>query len=309
MDDLFIKKDFKIINLDKNFVKISFENSTTNLVAEFYRNNPFPNYNDNENIFDLAEATLENNFFKVFKKKIGFGKKIIEVGSGTSQLSITLAHATNNTVVAFDPTENSLKLGHQFAKLNNIDNCFFVNSDIFSNPIKDNSFDLVWCSGVLHHTENPYKAFQIISKWAKSDAYILIGLYNYYGRLFTIIRQKIFKIFGAGNLARKIVRRLDPYLRTGNISKSKEDAWFQDQYEHPVESLHTLGEVLKWFDSNNVEFLSSIPSCDFSDENLDKMFDKNDRGTIFRRFFSQISMLFNTYGKEGGLFLVIGKKK
>ena len=308
MSYFFIKDEFDVNKIDDNFIEISYNNKTTNLVANFYKGNPFPNYNDKENIFDLAEETLKNNFFRIFKKRVGFGKKIIEVGSGTSQLSITLAHATNNLVVALDPTKNSLKLGYEFAKSNNINNCHFVNSDIFLDPINKESFDLVWCSGVLHHTENPYKAFEIISKWIKPEGIIVIGLYNYYGRFFTVVRQKIFKIFGSRTLARKLVAKLDPYLRS-NISKAKKNAWFQDQYEHPVESLHTIGEVLNWFDDNNIEFLSSLPTSDFSDENLECMFEKNNRGTVFTRFFSELGMLFTTYGKEGGLFLVIGKKK
>ena len=65
---------------------------------------------------------------------------------------------------------------------------------------------------------------------------------------------------------------------------------------------------LQWFDNNNIEFLSSVPSSNFTDENLENMFDKNERGSIYTRFFSQLGMLFTTHGKEGGLFLVIGRK-
>ena len=36
----------------------------------------------------------------------------------------------------------------------------------------------------------------------------------------------------------------------------------QDQYLHPVESLHTIDEVLNWFKLNNIEYISSIPSCE-----------------------------------------------
>ena len=101
---------------------------------------------------------------------------------------------------------------------------------------------------------------------------------------------------------------LDPILRK-NISKQKKLAWFQDQYEHPVESLHTLDEVLDWFDENNVEFISSIPSCDMNAVDYEHMFNGGNRGDLATRIFSQIAMLFSSFGSEGGLFLVIGRKK
>ncbi len=103
---------------------------------------------------------------------------------------------------------------------------------------------------------------------------------------------------------------LDPTLRKikkGNTNQIK--SWIRDQYEHPVESLHTLDEVLKWFDENNIEFVNSIPKCD-NDENYEKfLFETTLKGTFLSRLFSQITMLFNELGSDGGLFIVIGRKK
>ena len=104
-----------------------------------------------------------------------------------------MASGTNNQVVAFDPTLESLHLGNNFAKKSGISNCLFVNGDLFSNPFKEEYFDLVWSSGVLHHTENPKKGFEIITTWLKPEGYIIIGLYNFYGRMRTIFRQKLFE--------------------------------------------------------------------------------------------------------------------
>ena len=46
----------------------------------------------------------------------------------------------------------------------------------------------------------------------KTNGYILVGLYNRYGRLRTVFRQYLFKLFG-----KRIVMLLDPILR--NIKK------------------------------------------------------------------------------------------
>ena len=59
---------------------------------------------------------------------------------------------------------------------------------------------------------------------------------------------------------------MDPTLRKLKISKEEQNAWIQDQYEHPQESLHTIDEVMSWFKKNNIDFISSIPNSDFNDD-------------------------------------------
>ena len=303
------KKNVSVKKLEyENIIQVGKKRETAELVENFYTANPFPNYDDMETIQDLTKKMEGNAFTSNFKKFCGFGKNIIEVGSGTSQLSIALASGTNNKIVAFDPTLESLRLGLDFAEKNKIDNVTFVNGDLFSDSFIPGYFDIVWCSGVLHHTESAKEGFKLIANWARPDGYIIIGLYNLYGRLRTVFRQFLFRLLGKGKLARAIVSFLDPILRK-DISKQKKLAWFQDQYEHPVESLHTLDEVLDWFDENNVEFISSIPSCDMNAVDYEHMFNGGNRGDLATRIFSQIAMLFSSFGSEGGLFLVIGRKK
>ena len=303
------KKNVSVKKLEfENIIQVGKKRETAELVETFYTANPFPNYDDMETIQDLTKKMEGNAFTSNFKKFCGFGKNIIEVGSGTSQLSIALASGTNNKIVAFDPTLESLRLGLDFAEKNKIDNVTFVNGDLFSDSFIPGYFDIVWCSGVLHHTESAKEGFKLIANWARPDGYIIIGLYNLYGRLRTVFRQFLFRLLGKGELARAIVSFLDPILRK-DISKQKKLAWFQDQYEHPVESLHTLDEVLDWFDENNVEFISSIPSCDMNAVDYEDMFNGGNRGDLATRIFSQIAMLFSSFGSEGGLLLVIGRKK
>ena len=113
---------------------------------------------------------------------------------------------------------------------------------MFDDVLVDDYFDFIWCNGVLHHTKDPYKAFEIISKSLKSNGYILLGLYNKIGRIRTIIRKYLGKIFGT-----KFLETFDPTLKNLKISDAERKSWIKDQYHHPIESLHTLDEVLTWF--------------------------------------------------------------
>tara|TARA_S200000501_G_scaffold251045_1_gene235282 strand:- start:5506 stop:6414 length:909 start_codon:yes stop_codon:yes gene_type:complete len=297
----FFKKDFDI---DKNLIQFNIEDKTVKEVVDFYTEAPFPNYESSD---DKSSINFkgENNFLaSKFKKFIGFNKDVLEVGCGTGQLSTYFAIGTNNRVFALDPTLASINLGKEFSEKNKILNIKFVNADIFDDVFNDKTFDFIWTNGVLHHTKNPSLAFDIISKYLKNNGYILVGLYNKYGRLRTVMRRLLYKFFGEF-----IVKILDPTLR--NLKKGNDlqiKAWIRDQYKHPVESLHTLDEVLKWFKKNNIEFVNSIPKCNLNDMANRDIFKKSSKGTFMSRFFSQISMIFNYLGADGGLFLVVGKK-
>ena len=295
------KKNFY---LEDEIVKFNITNFTTKSIIEFYNTAPFPYYKKDDNKHTIVEIGERNIFTKHLKEFIGFNKNIIEIGAGTCQLSNYLAIGTNNQVFALDPTLKSLNLGKDFAKKNNIKNTTFVNADIFDDVLKDESFDFILCNGVLHHTKEPYKAFTTVLKSLKKDGYIILGLYNKFGRIRTILRRALFKVFG-----KKIVMILDPVLRSlKSGSEDKINSWIRDQYIHPVESTHTFDEVLTWFKKNNVELINSIPNTLRPTENKISFFEKKRLLNYFERIFQQFIMIFDTFGAEGGLFIFIGKK-
>ena len=155
----------------------------------------------------------------------------------------------------------------------------------------------------MHHTKDPYGAFEILIKSLKKNGYVLIGLYNKIGRIRTVFRRYMYKFFG-----RKVIDIIDPTLRSLKFDESEKNAWIRDQYIHPIESLHTIDEVLIWFEKNQIDFVSSIPSADF-DYDYKNIFEKKSLGSFFSRILNQILMVFNTLGSDGGLFVLIGKKK
>ncbi len=297
----YLKKPFEIKN---GIYSYSIKDSETKKVTEFYKITPFPNYKDDDDKQSILEKGNRNILASQFKKFIGYNKKVLEVGCGTGQLSIFFSIGNNNEIVGFDPTIQSLNLAKSFVEKNEIKNIEFVNADIFDDVLVDDYFDFIWCSGVLHHTKNPYQAFEVISKSLKRDGYILLGLYNKIGRIRTILRKYLSKIFGL-----KFLEIFDPTLKNLKISDAERKSWIKDQYLHPIESLHTLDEVLDWFKKNDIEYINSIPSCDFEfSQDYNDLFVKKSRGNLYSRIINQFFMIFNKLGSDGGLFIVIGKK-
>ena len=269
----------------------------------FYEETPFPNYEDFENVGDLIQKAERGIFAKLLNEQIPFNVKVLEVGCGTGQLTnfLSIAH---RTVFGADMCVNSLRLGHEFKKKNGLERVGFYQMNLFRPIFKEETFPIVICNGVLHHTSDPFGGFQSISKLVKKGGYILIGLYNTYGRIITDIRRCIFNIFNDR------WKFLDPRLRSKNVGDLKKLTWFMDQYKNPHESKHTIGEVLKWFDQTGFDFINSIPKSKafkaFSRQ--EKLFNPNPRGNGLDHLVVQTNLMFRG-SQEGGFFVMIGKKK
>lgn len=296
---------------DLNFLDFYLSNNEKDLtvqkVSNFYDIAPFPNYSENETIDSIIKRGDKNLLMKNFLNFVGDNnKKILEVGAGTCQLSIYLAAKSNNHIYSMDATANSLQTGYEFAKKNKIKNVTFVLADIFDDVFENNTFDYIVCSGVLHHTKDSRKSFDIISQYLKQDSYILLGLYNKFGRFRTHVRQLIFKY-----ISKNLAKFLDPYLRSiKDKSSLKYISWVRDQYLHPVERSHTFDETIKWFNENDIELINFVPSKFLNDYDESDIFNKkSDIGTLFDRVFEQVFINFTKLGSEGGLFMTIGKKK
>ena len=289
---LFVEKD------SNNFNTKKLKN-----VKDFYTKYPFPNYNEFDDLELFLKKAKNHHFSKLISDQIGKDKKILEIGCGTGQLTNYLAATTfSKKVYGTDLSINSLKLANDFKKKSNINNVEFIQMNLFKPCFKKNSMDLVISNGVIHHTYNPKIGFSTISDLVKPGGFIIISLYNYLGRIITLINKVFYKIFGNKGLY------FDKYLKT-NISKEKKISWIQDQYNHPVESLHSIGEVLNWFREKRISFVSSIPKIHGAFNLDEQIFKAQNEGDFIDRFNTEFEMILNYQFKEGGLFTMIGKKK
>ena len=280
--------------------KINFKK--LNNVKKFYSKYPFPNYNNFDNIQRFVKKTKENNFSKILSQQIGENKKILEIGCGTGQLTNYLAATTfSKKIYGTDISLNSLKLANDFRRKNNLTNIEFFQMNLFNPCFRKNSMDLVISTGVLHHTYNPEIGFYRIAELVKPGGYIIISLYNYLGRFVSLVNRFLYQLFGFKGLF------LDQYLKS--ISSQKKSSWIQDQYNHPLESLHSIDEVLSWLKKKQITFISSIPKIIGKIDKDEKLFKKQFSGDKIDRFNVQFEMIFNYQFKEAGLFMMIGKKK
>lgn len=279
------------------------DGDVTETVKQFYERHPFPNYDRDESIRSLVGKARRGVYARLLSEQIPYNSKVLEIGCGTGQLSNFLGVGCR-TVIGTDLCMNSLRLAEGFRKKHALSRVRFLQMNLFKPAMKPEQFDVVLCNGVLHHTSDPYGGFRSISRLVRPGGYILIGLYNTYGRLMHNARRLVFKLTG-GHL-----KRIDPYLRTTRMSESNQEAWFADQYQHPHESKHSMGETLFWLDENGFDFVNAIPKFRVWEQfrSNESLFEPTEPGTRFQRALAQAKMII-TGSQEGGFFIVIGQKR
>jgi carbamoyltransferase len=273
----------------------------TEVVKSFYEETPFPNYDDHDSLRSLIDKSRRGIYGRRVEQAIPYNSAVLEVGCGTGQLSNFLGISCRR-VVGTDLCGNSLGLGEKFRREHGLARVRFAQMNLFRPCFKPGRFDVVLCNGVLHHTADPLGGFEGLVPLVRPGGYIVIGLYNRYGRLMTDLRRLVFRLTGGRG------RRLDPYLRSRALSQDKQRAWFADQYRHPHESKHTIGEVLDWFERAGIEFVRGVPSPALGgDLGEDSLFEPGPRGRGIEHLLVQLGQVV-TGSREGGFFVMIGRK-
>jgi 2-polyprenyl-3-methyl-5-hydroxy-6-metoxy-1,4-benzoquinol methylase len=282
-------------------------------VQNFYNKTPFPDYELDR--FNVKEALNVNAypFAKILDRSIPADASVIDVGTGTGQLSALLS-LRRKRVWGIDFSDSSLKKARSLKDKLHLDSWNLKKVDILD-PEQvagiGKQFDYLLCMGVLHHTGNAYQGFVNILKLLKPGGYVAVGLYNTFGRIPLNIRQF---------LARTIFKNNDTVkdwfirMQIGEFEdKERARGWWNDQYLHPHETTHTIGEVLKWFKKNNIVYHQTVPSSTLFDQS------RTDIAGVWNtaqesypnlpvRFYKQLEWTWSTH-HEGGYWITFGRKE
>jgi len=134
-------------------------------IIDFYERYPFPN---NTAGVEIAAAT--------FAKLLHSGdrpKTVLCVGCGTGEEILALKRVLPHAgISAIEPSTASAMLARERCPGVDIHN---VSIDQFAGG----GYDLVWCSGVLHHTADPEGNLRRIRGWVANEGRLFVGLYHH----------------------------------------------------------------------------------------------------------------------------------
>ena len=198
------------------------------------------------------------------------GKRVLDMGCGTGEYALWYAMNGAQSVTGIDLSDGSLSLARQRKEESRVDNAEFVKMDILNCSLPDNHFDYSFSVGVLHHTGAPERGFEQLVRVTKPGGIVIVSLYNSYSRRVLRTKQTACKLLGGDDIDRRVewgerlfpgtLRKLDKRYHGLN---TKQVAY--DIFGFPHESLHSAGEVLRWFDRNGVEYKGAFAPLRFRD--------------------------------------------
>lgn len=274
----------------------------TDTVRGFYTESPFPNYPPEESLSGLRGKASRSEFARLLDRAIPGDARVVEIGCGTGQMSLFLATA-DRVVIGADLTRASLALGAEAASRWGVKGLTFVETDLRSPGLAEGAFDVVYSSGVLHHTPDPRASFASVARLVKPGGIVVLGLYNAYARFPHRMRRAV------ARMTRLKVVPFDPVLRSRDAEPERWKAWLRDQYIHPEEHRHTVREVQRWFEGAGIEYLRTYPNALIGAEPLteDELFTPAEDDWGFENVLSQISWALSI-GYEGGLWVTVGRR-
>jgi 2-polyprenyl-3-methyl-5-hydroxy-6-metoxy-1,4-benzoquinol methylase len=272
--------------------------SCTESVRAFYAEAPFPGYPPRDTLSGLRARAARSEFACALDAAIPGDALVLDLGCGTGQLSLFLASA-DREVVGADLARSSLELARDAACRYGIRNVDFVETDLRAPGLRNGAFDVVICTGVLHHTPDPRASFAAVARLVRPGGILVIGLYNRYARLPLRARRLLGRLTGFRWIP------WDPVLRERAPQGDRRRAWLRDQYQHVQERTHSLREVQGWFRENRIEYLRTVPSALFGGETSD-LFTQSPDDWLFEGLAAQLGWM-RTLGGEGGLFIVVGR--
>jgi len=215
--------------------------------------------------------SFANNMDYVYREHFKFPSKmfkdadLIDFGAGTGENTIYLANwGAKCTLVEMNDKAQAIskKVFSDYAT--NPDDHSFVHSSIFEySPLEKKQYDIVHCRGVLSHTSEKEKAFEIISQYVKPGGYIIFGDPNKSGGFQNMLQR--YAVYKFASTRDEMVDVCE-YLFKEDIDRSEStvprtrraiifDRWVIQQQDDP-----SLLEVHSWMKDNGLEMYSSYPA-------------------------------------------------
>jgi 2-polyprenyl-3-methyl-5-hydroxy-6-metoxy-1,4-benzoquinol methylase len=171
------------------------QNSVSLKVRAQYEENPYPRWKDmGFNIVGSYQQALLKNFPELNlshwqgKKKLN----VLVAGCGTGRQAIRLASYFNDlNIIAIDLSGRSLAYAKQQASKYKVENIQFIQADILDFSDFPILFDVIECSGVLHHMEDPEQGLQSLQKLLSPTGVMKIALYSETARKQVITFRKL----------------------------------------------------------------------------------------------------------------------
>lgn len=196
------------------------------------------------------------------------GKKVLDAGCGTGIFSMIFGRKEAELVVGMDISKGSLLTAKNLRNHFNLSNISLQQTDMLRLPFTDETFDIVWAWGTVHHTEDPFKAMNELIRVLKKNGILFLAIYKRTAITFIheFIRKTLIKI--PKNMwipvSRAMAMFLEPFVR---IFKKREKArkgesleeLILDWYFVPIRFHYTPEEIREFLENNRLIVEKFLP--------------------------------------------------
>lgn len=180
--DLHIKEPSNEIEISKSIQKIgNLKNSVSKEVKKQYEIHPYPRWRDvhiDDKILPIEHMlhqTICNNCKITSKLNL---PKVLIAGCGTGMHILFYCGYNVNKITAIDLSKKSLSFAKRKVNEYQIKNVEFFEMDILNLHLLKETFDVIECTGVLHHMANPNLGLKKLVQCLSPDGYLKLGLYS-----------------------------------------------------------------------------------------------------------------------------------
>ena len=158
------------------------ENAVSQLNRKQYEENPYPRWvriPRQEQQGTLAGYLRKRFPLADFKQNNGSGPvDILSAGCGTGRLALEIAQGIKSRVLAVDLSIESLGYAKRKAQELELNWIEFAQADLLELGGIGRTFDVVECSGVLHHLADPFAGWRTLLPLVRPGGFMTIGLYS-----------------------------------------------------------------------------------------------------------------------------------
>ena len=266
-------------------IKTSFQekqnivDTTSQKVQEMYEENPYPRFK----YADYTKSDLANPIHKAIeiettRKRLSFSDELLTssvspkaliAGCGTGNQVIVASRYKNAEITAIDLSSSSLAYAIRKSMEYGMNNVTFKQMDLLNVAQLGDIFDIIECSGVLHHMEEPSKGLCALIQQLKPGGYIKLGLYSEIARKVIVEARETIQTAGI-NSTPESIRKFREKVIKGEIKELLDLPKFgKDFYSlsecrdlcfHVQEHRFTTESLQKLLDSHGLTFCGFMVS-------------------------------------------------
>jgi SAM-dependent methyltransferase len=228
--------------------------------------------------------------------------EVLIAGCGTMQAAVLAFNNPECKFTGIDFSQTSIAHEERLRERHSLTNLTLQKMDLRDVSKLGQTFDLIVCSGVLHHLPDPGEGLRALSSVLEpSHGAMLLMLYGRLGRAGVYALQDAFRRMQVPQTAegisivRSIIQRLPPRHPArwyyDNSFEMKFDAAIVDTFLHPQDTAYSVQEVLDFVEGNGLKFQSWLDNGIYNQdwEGLDKNISDRDRWSIIEAFTGRIT--------------------